>query len=322
MIHTLLSITRPLIVLDTETTGTDVNSDRIVEVGFQVWDATGMTKEWRSLVNPGVPIPAAATRVHGITDAEVNGCRDCGHSREAHTTTALNTGADPCSAFKSWPRFRDLATSLARGFFDCDYAGKNTRFDLRIVATEMQRAGQSWSYLGARIVDAERLEQLAVPRSLSHLHEKYVRKQCDECDGRGEYLDAPSNVLDGSTYMTKCHACDGTGTIGIKHDGAHGALSDVRASTTVIVHQLQAHQTLSRDLDNLHAAQWPGWIDGEGKFRFVDGVPCFSQWGKYANKPMRSAAVGYWDWLLKNDFSADVKALASAAKLGKFPEAT
>ncbi len=40
---------------------------------------------------------------------------------------------------------------------------------------------------------------------------QHARARCSECDGRGEYLDAPSNALDGRSYMTKCHVC---------HDGS------------------------------------------------------------------------------------------------------
>lgn len=34
---------------------------------------------------------------------------------------------------------------------------------------------------------------------------------CDECDGRGSYLDAPGHVLDGGTYQQECHVCCGSG---------------------------------------------------------------------------------------------------------------
>ena len=317
MIHKLLNLTRPLFVVDCETTGVDPKTDRIVELGFQRWEAAGMTKEWRTLVNPGVPIPAAASRVHGIYDLDVRGrCQEC-------KLIVDDVAPDRCRCEK--PRltllFGRMAANLAKGFSDCDFAGKNVRFDLRILAAEMKRAGVEWSYEGARIVDVDRLEQLAVPRDLGSMHAKYVRTPCDECDGKGKYLDAPANVLDGHPYEVTCHACNGVGTIGKPHDGAHGALSDVQASTRVIVGQLEAHASLPRDLDLLHAKQWPGWIDPDGKFRFVDGVPCFAGWGKHAGKPMRSAEKGYWDFILNNDFGADVKALASAAKLGKFPEA-
>jgi DNA polymerase-3 subunit epsilon len=252
MIHQLLNITRPLFVVDTETTGVDVQRDRIVEIGFQEWDSTGMIKEWRSIINPIIHIPQEVVDIHGISNDVV----------------------------KDWPPFKNFAYVIAKAFSNCDFAGKNPRFDLRIIASEMQRSGVEWNYVDARIIDADRLEQLAVPRSLSHLHEKYT---------------------------------------GAPHEGAHGALSDVRASTTVIVGQLQMYESLPRDMDALHAAQWPGWIDGDGKFRFVKGVPCFAQWGKYGGMPMTKADKGYWDFILMNDFASDVKELARRAKLGQFP---
>lgn len=36
---------------------------------------------------------------------------------------------------------------------------------------------------------------------------------CQECDGRGEVLDAPLDVLDGSPFWTKCQTCNGSGTV-------------------------------------------------------------------------------------------------------------
>lgn len=305
MIHKLLTLTRPLIILDTETTGPDTQKDRIIELGFQMWTAEGLAKEYRTLVNPGIPILNAVTGKHGITDVHVQGCSSCVKSgieavlkrptcREEHPVSNegfISSAPDgvkgPCMEFKPWPTFKQLAANLAKGFTDCDYGGKNPRFDLRITAEEMKRNDQPWSYADARIIDADRLEAWLNKRSLSHLYRKYT---------------------------------------GLKLEGAHGALIDVQASTTVIVNQLgQLTQNedeavpLPRDLDALHALQWPGWIDPDGKFKFIDGVPCFSQWGKYAGRAMKDADVGYWDFVLRSDFGVDVKALAGNAKLGKFP---
>ncbi len=50
--------------LDTETTGL-ARSDRVVEIGV-VDDAGAVV--FQSLVNPGMPIPAQASAIHGITD--------------------------------------------------------------------------------------------------------------------------------------------------------------------------------------------------------------------------------------------------------------
>ncbi|NBM16415.1 3'-5' exonuclease [Streptomyces sp. GC420] len=62
----------PLAAFDTETTGVDVESDRIVSAALVVQDSpTSLPRGTRWLVNPGVPIPEAATRVHGLTDEHV-----------------------------------------------------------------------------------------------------------------------------------------------------------------------------------------------------------------------------------------------------------
>lgn len=57
----------PLASLDFETTGIDPAADRVVS--YALLDEPGF--EITGLVNPGVPIPAAASQVHGITDAMV-----------------------------------------------------------------------------------------------------------------------------------------------------------------------------------------------------------------------------------------------------------
>lgn len=62
----------PLAAFDTETTGVDVETDRIVSAAVVVQDSPGTrprVSHW--LVNPGVPVPAAATEAHGLTDGHL-----------------------------------------------------------------------------------------------------------------------------------------------------------------------------------------------------------------------------------------------------------
>jgi len=55
-------------VFDLETTGVDVSSDRVVTAYVGILDAEGRQVAARSwLADPGIPIPAGATAVHGIT---------------------------------------------------------------------------------------------------------------------------------------------------------------------------------------------------------------------------------------------------------------
>jgi DNA polymerase-3 subunit epsilon len=58
-------------VVDTETTGTQAGTDRIVELAAVVFERGAVVWKHSTLVNPGIPIPAEASSIHGITDAMV-----------------------------------------------------------------------------------------------------------------------------------------------------------------------------------------------------------------------------------------------------------
>ena len=64
---------QPLLALDSETTGTRPDFDRILTlcIGRSSKLGTWVSRTWR--INPGVPIPPESTAVHGIGDADVTG---------------------------------------------------------------------------------------------------------------------------------------------------------------------------------------------------------------------------------------------------------
>lgn len=64
------------VVFDLETTGLSPTEDEIIEIsGLRVRDHE-VVEEFSTLVNPGMPIPYAATCVNGITDSMVHGAPD------------------------------------------------------------------------------------------------------------------------------------------------------------------------------------------------------------------------------------------------------
>lgn len=63
----------PVAVLDFETTGLDAQANRVCEVAVLRLEPGAAPAAWSSLVQPGVPMPAVAEGVHGISDAMLRG---------------------------------------------------------------------------------------------------------------------------------------------------------------------------------------------------------------------------------------------------------
>ena len=95
------------VVLDTETTGLH-DGARIVELAVLGIDGSVLLD---SLVNPGVPIPVEATRIHGITDGMV----------------------------KDAPTFSDLLVRLTGALLNRKVIIYNRQFDKRRLALELHR---------------------------------------------------------------------------------------------------------------------------------------------------------------------------------------
>ncbi len=63
----------PFVSIDTETTGRDSAVDRVIELGCVIFRGGEVVASRGWLIDPGCPIPADATEVHGIRDEDVAG---------------------------------------------------------------------------------------------------------------------------------------------------------------------------------------------------------------------------------------------------------
>lgn len=108
----------PVAVLDLETTGLDVRRDRIVQIGVVRMRGAETLDSPRidQLIDPEMPIPALASGIHGITDADVAGA----------------------------PRFADYAQTLSEILAGCVVVGHHAAFDLAVLRHEAARAGVAW----------------------------------------------------------------------------------------------------------------------------------------------------------------------------------
>jgi DNA polymerase III epsilon subunit family exonuclease len=68
-----VSSNETFVAFDIETTGLFPGVDRIVELGAVHFQGEFVLDTWTCLVDPGIPIPPGASRVHGITDQQVKG---------------------------------------------------------------------------------------------------------------------------------------------------------------------------------------------------------------------------------------------------------
>jgi len=140
MLEGLLPLERPLVIFDTETTGTNPRADRIVEIACVKIHPDGRRETWQARLNPGIPIPPVSTAIHRISDRDVAGC----------------------------PRFQDVAAKLAAFLEGCDLGGYNiTGFDLPVLRIEFLRAGVAFDISERRLVDAQRIFFAREPRHLT-----------------------------------------------------------------------------------------------------------------------------------------------------------
>jgi DNA polymerase-3 subunit epsilon len=161
MLDSLLPLDRPLVFFDTETTGTNPRSDRIIEIACVKVLPGGRREEFVRRVHPGVPIPAASSAIHGIRDADV----------------------------VQLPCFRDIALDLAAFLDGADLAGYNiTGFDLPVLRSEFLRAGIPFEIADRRLVDAQRIFFAREPRHLSAAARFYC--QADHAGAHGALADA------------------------------------------------------------------------------------------------------------------------------------
>jgi len=139
----------PIFVFDLETTGLDVERDSIVAIGgLRMHGATiyrGATID--RLVNPGRPIPAHSTAVHGITDEMVTGA----------------------SEFRDvWPELQPLLAGTV-------LVGHNVGFDIAHLDKATREAGIEWHpqpYLCTYLL-AGAMELTAQPAALDVLAREF-----------------------------------------------------------------------------------------------------------------------------------------------------
>jgi DNA polymerase-3 subunit epsilon len=165
-----LNLKRPLVIFDLETTGVNIQSDKIVELAYIKIFPDNRIERKCMRFNPERPIPAEASAIHGIYDADVAG----------------------------EPTFKQRAQEIATLFEGCDFGGFNSnKFDFPMLVEEFLRCNIPFSTANRKFVDAQRIYHLMEQRNLSAAYKFYCDKELINAHSAMADVEATYEVLIG-----------------------------------------------------------------------------------------------------------------------------
>lgn len=160
-----LNLKNPIVFFDLETTGININADRIVEICYLKVYPNGNEEAKTLRINPEMHIPESSSAIHGIYDEDVANC----------------------------PTFKEVARNIANDIEGCDLAGFNSnRFDIPVLAEEFLRAGVDIDMTKRKLVDVQVIFHKMEQRTLSAAYKFYCEKDLEdahtaEADTRATY---------------------------------------------------------------------------------------------------------------------------------------
>ena len=148
-----LNLKNPLVFFDLETTGVNVTSDRIVEIAIIKVNPNGTEEEKSMRINPTIPIPKDASKIHKIYDEDI----------------------------KDAPTFKSVAKEIAAFIEGCDLAGFNSnRFDIPLLAEEFLRAEVDIDMRKRRMIDVQTIFHKMEQRTLVAAYKFYCDKSLED----------------------------------------------------------------------------------------------------------------------------------------------
>src|ERR1700704_155022 len=145
----MLQLKKPLAFIDLETTGTNMGTDRIIEIAIVKILPDGARNIKRKIINPEILIPQSSTEIHGFTNEMV----------------------------KDAPTFKQVAHELKQMLDGCDIAGYNSnRFDIPVLVEEFLRAGIDFDIKGRKLLDVQKIFHQMEQRTLSAAYKFYCNK--------------------------------------------------------------------------------------------------------------------------------------------------
>lgn len=164
----MLQLTKPLAFIDIEATGSNVATDRIVEIAIIKHLPDGSRTIKRKLLNPQMPIPQLVCDIHGITDEMV----------------------------KDAPSFKQAAHEIKQFLDGCDLACYNAyRLDVPLLIEEFIRAGVDFEMKNRKLVDVQKIFHLMEQRTLAAAYKFYCNKALENAHSAEVDAAATAEIL-------------------------------------------------------------------------------------------------------------------------------
>jgi len=163
-----LQLVKPLAIIDLETTGINLSTDRIIEIAIVKIFPDGKKLVKRKLINPELPIPPTSTEIHGITDEMV----------------------------KDAPTFRQAANEIRQFIDNADLAGYNSnRFDIPMLAEEFLRVTLDFDFKNRKLLDVQKIFHTMEQRTLAAAYKFYCNETLVDAHSAEADAQATWNVL-------------------------------------------------------------------------------------------------------------------------------
>ncbi len=144
-----LQLKKPIVFLDLETTGVNVGADRIVEIALLKVYPNGNKDSKCMRINPTIPIPLEASKIHGIYDKDISEC----------------------------PTFQDAAKDINAFLGGSDLAGYNSnKFDIPLLIEEFTRVGIHFDLNDRKLIDVQNIFHKMEQRTLAAAYKFYCDK--------------------------------------------------------------------------------------------------------------------------------------------------
>jgi len=163
-----LKLKKSIVFIDLETTGLNISSDRIIEIGMIKINPNQTEEKYTKRINPQIPISKESSEITGIKDEDL----------------------------KNEPTFKELAKEILDFIGDADLAGYNSnKFDIPLLLEEFARNEVDFDMENRKCVDVQNIFHKMEQRTLAAAYKFYCEKELDNAHNAEADIVATYEVL-------------------------------------------------------------------------------------------------------------------------------